>query len=160
MHIDGSVISPFFVVPEDLLSATSTARLPATELYIILNGRLSPDFYPPERNTVMILSRLIGVVLKAGLRAELMLFAANAARLGVPIQVAQVGDDFQHPAFGLFDEKYMNALYQYGLDRMRNEHRVRNPVGPDSGIAQQQAVSGNRTQAPALNFTELAGGRP
>ena len=119
MHIDGSVTAPFFVVPEDVLEARSTVRLPATELYIVLNGRLSPDFYPPERNTVMILSRLIGVVLKAGLRAELMLFAANAPRLGVPIQVAQIGDDFQHPAFGLFDEKYMNALYEYGADRTR-----------------------------------------
>jgi Patatin-like phospholipase len=119
MHLDGSVTAPFFVVPEDVLESRSTVRLPATELYIVLNGRLSPDFYPPERNTVMILSRLIGVVLKAGLRAELMLFAANAGRLGVPIHVAQVADDFQHPAFGLFDEKYMNALYQYGAERMR-----------------------------------------
>jgi hypothetical protein len=119
MHIDGSVTSPFFVAPEAFLEPANKARLRATELYIVLNAKLSPDFYPPERVTVQILSRLIGVVLKAGLRAELMLFAANAARIGVPIYVAQVGDDFNVPARGLFDEKYMNALFEYGVQRAR-----------------------------------------
>jgi predicted patatin/cPLA2 family phospholipase len=117
MHIDGSVTSPFFVAPETLLEGNNKVQLPATELYIVVNGRLSPEFHVPERNTVQILARLIGVVLKAGLKAELMLFAANADRIGVPIKAAQIGDEFQHPAFGLFDEKYMNALYQYGVER-------------------------------------------
>lgn len=120
MHIDGSVTSPFFVGPEALLEPGSKLRLPATELYIILNGRLAPDFYPPERTTVQILSRLISVVLRAGLRAESMLFAANAQRLGVPMYITQVADSFNHPAHGLFDEKYMNALYQHGVERAKN----------------------------------------
>ena len=71
MHIDGSVTSPFFVAPEALLEAGSKAcRCPATELYIVLNAGCRRNFYLPERNTVSILSRLIGVVLKVGLRAE------------------------------------------------------------------------------------------
>ena len=120
MHIDGSVTSPFFVAPEALLEPSSKLKLPATELYIVLNGRLSPDFYPPERTTVQILSRLISVVLRASLRAEAMLFAANAQRLGVPMHVAQVADSFNHPSYGLFDEKYMNALYEHGVERAKN----------------------------------------
>jgi hypothetical protein len=120
MHLDGSVTAPFFVAPEALLESGTKARLPATELYIILNARLAPDFYPPERNTVAILSRLIGVVLKTGLRAETLLFAANAQRLGIPIQVAQVSESFNHPARGLFDEKYMNALFEHGAERARS----------------------------------------
>ncbi len=120
MHIDGSVTSPFFAGPETMLELDSKLRLPATELYIVLNGRLAHDFYPPDRTTVAILSRLITVVLRAGLRAESMLFAANAQRLGIPIYAAQVADSFNHPAYGLFDEKYMNALYQHGVERARN----------------------------------------
>jgi hypothetical protein len=120
MHIDGSVTAPFFVAPEALLESGSQPRLPATKIYIVLNGRLSHDFYPPERTTVAILSRLIGVVLRTGLRAEAMLFAANARRLGVPMQIAQVADTFNHPAHGLFDEKYMNALYEHGVERAKN----------------------------------------
>ena len=120
MHIDGSVLAPFFVGPEALLEPGSKLRLPASELYIVLNGRLAPDFYPPERSTVAILSRLISVVLRGGLTAESMLFAANAQRLGVPMYTAQVSDSFNHPSYGLFDEKYMNALYEHGLERGRN----------------------------------------
>ena len=120
MHIDGSVTSPFFVGPEALLEPSSNLKLPATELYIVLNGRLSPDFYPPERNTVQILSRLISVVLRASLRAEAMLFAANSQRLGVPMYIAQVADSFNVPSHGLFDEKYMNALYEHGVERAKN----------------------------------------
>jgi hypothetical protein len=120
MHIDGSVTSPFFVGPEALLEPGSKLKLPASELYIILNGRLTPDFYPPERSTVQILSRLISVVLRASLRAEAMLFGANAQRLGVPMYVAQVADTFSFPSYGLFDEKYMNALYEHGVERAKN----------------------------------------
>ena len=132
MHIDGSVTSPFFVLPEVLLEAGNSGPLPATELYIIVNARLSPDFYVPERNTVQILSRLIGVVLKVGLKAELMLFAANAQRIGVPIKAAQISDSFQHPAYGLFDEKYMNALYEHGVERARKGTAFE-AVSPPSG---------------------------
>jgi predicted acylesterase/phospholipase RssA len=120
LHIDGSVTAPFFVAPEAVLEPTSKVRLPATELYIVLNGRLTPDFYPPERNTIQILSRLISVVLRTSLRAETMLFAANAQRLGVPMSVAQVSDSFNFPSYGLFDEKYMNALYAHGVERAKN----------------------------------------
>jgi hypothetical protein len=49
-----------------------------------------------------------------------MLFAANAQRIGVPMQVAQVAESFNHPSYGLFDEKYMNALYQHGVERAKN----------------------------------------
>jgi Patatin-like phospholipase len=138
MHIDGSVTAPFFVAPEAALEPDSKLRLPATELYIVLNGRLSTDFYPPERTTVAILSRLISVVLRTGLRAESMLFAANAQRLGVPMQIAQVSDSFNHPARGLFDEKYMNALYEHGVERAKNGTAFE-PIGQ----AEPELRSGN-----------------
>ena len=117
MHLDGSITSPFFVAPESLLDGSSTAPLPATDLYIVANSRLAPDFSPPERNNVAILGRLISVVLKAGLRAELLLVALNAQRLGVNVKVAQVSDSFQQPNRGLFDHVYMQALFNYGVDQ-------------------------------------------
>ena len=117
MHLDGSITSPFFVAPESLLGGGSNTPLPATELYIVANSRLAPDFAPPERNTVAILGRLIGVVLKAGLRAELLIVAGNAQRLGVNVKVAQVSETFQQPARGLFDHVYMQALFNYGVEQ-------------------------------------------
>jgi hypothetical protein len=131
LHIDGSVTSPFFVGPEALLEPDSTLRLPATELYIVLNSRLTPDYYPPERSTVAILGRLISVVLRASLRAEALLFALNAKRLGMPMYVAKVADSFDHPARGLFDEKYMKALYDHGVERVRDGNAFQR-IGQDT----------------------------
>lgn len=120
LHIDGSVTAPFFIAPEAALEQATPPRLPATDIYVILNGRLTPDFYPPERSTKAILSRLIGVVLRAGLKAESLLFAANAHRLGVPVRIARIADSFDVPAYGLFDEKYMRALFEHGASRVRD----------------------------------------
>jgi hypothetical protein len=120
MHLDGSITAPFFVAPESVLNGSAGMRLPATELYIVVNQKLSPDFGPPERTTFSILSRLIGVVLKTGLQAEVMLVAASAERLGVPLMVAQVPDSFQVQARGLFDEAYMKALFELGTERIKN----------------------------------------
>jgi hypothetical protein len=117
MHLDGTITSPFFVVPESLLADGSSTPLPATELYIIANSRLTPDFDVPERSTVSILGRLIGVALKVGMRAELLLVASNAQRLGVEIKVARVANDFQQTSRGFFEQSYMQALFEYGLQR-------------------------------------------
>jgi len=119
MHLDGTVTAPFFIVPEALLGAGSKTRLPATEVYIVVNSKLVPDFEMPQRDTRAILGRLISVMLKTGLRAELLLMGANAHRLGVPLKVAYVPDSFQFPARGLFDEKYMKALFELGAEQAK-----------------------------------------
>ncbi len=51
-------------------------------------------------------------------------------RLGVPMYIAQVADSFNHPAHGLFDEKYMNALYEHGVERGRTAARSRRSGNP------------------------------
>ena len=133
MHLDGTVTAPFFIVPEAMLGAAGGSRLPATEVYIILNSKLVPDFEMPERDTRSILGRLISVVLKTGLRAELLLVGANAQRLGVPLKVAYVAESFQQPARGLFDEKYMKALFEFGAEQARKGSAFENvvPGAPD-----------------------------
>ena len=117
MHLDGTITSPFFVAPESLLADATNTPLSATELYIIANSRLTPDFDVPERSTVSILGRLIGVALKVGIRAELLLVASNAQRLGVDIKLARFSDEFQQPSRGFFDQPYMQALFEYGFQR-------------------------------------------
>ena len=143
MHIDGSVTSPFFVGPEALLEPGSKLKLPATELYIMLNGRLSPDFYPPERTTVQILSRLISVVLRASLRAEAMLFAANAQRLGVPMHVAQVADSFNHPVLWTVRREIHERALRARHRAREERHRLRGDRASGARAAHRQSLIGN-----------------
>ena len=62
MHLDGTVTEPFFVAPESTL-ADASATLPTKQVFVIINSKLSSEFFMPERKTVSVLSRTIGVAL-------------------------------------------------------------------------------------------------
>src|SRR5262249_32455648 len=82
MHLDGTITAPFFIAPGAVLS-TAGVQLPTSQIYVIVNSKLTADFYMPERNVKTILARTIGVALTTELRAELLLTTAAAQRLGV-----------------------------------------------------------------------------
>jgi Patatin-like phospholipase len=115
LHGDGTLTAPFFVVPEAMLSAHSTTRLPFSQLYVLVNSKLGPEFKMPEHNIPGVLGRSIGVALTAALRAELMLIHVGAQRHGIALHIAHVDPAFDHPSRGPFDGKYMQALYDVGV---------------------------------------------
>jgi predicted patatin/cPLA2 family phospholipase len=119
MHLDGTITAPFFVAPEATL-AGSGAGLPTNQVFVIVNSKLSNDFALPERNTKSILGRTIGVALVAGLKAELLLLAAGAQRLGATFSAASMPDTFTQVNRGLFDHEYMRALFEFGAERAKN----------------------------------------
>ncbi|HZD19454.1 MAG TPA: patatin-like phospholipase family protein [Burkholderiales bacterium] len=115
LHGDGTLTAPFFVMPETMLSANSTSRLPLSQLYVLVNSKLGPEFKMPERNIPGVLGRSIGVALTAALRAEVMLIYVGAQRHGIALRIAHVDPAFDHPSRGPFDGKYMQALYEVGV---------------------------------------------
>ena len=77
---------------------------------MVVNGKLSGEFYMPARSTAAILGRAITIALKAGGRLELALAGLAARRAGIGFNVTYVGDYFGQVCRGLFDPKYMTAL--------------------------------------------------
>jgi len=117
MHLDGTITAPFFVMPESMLAATSAARLPTNQVYVIINSKLESEFSISERRISLILGRTIGVALTAALKAELLLMTTSAQRLGLNLSVAYVPETFNHANRGLFDHVYMDALFKYGVEQ-------------------------------------------
>ena len=115
MHSDGTLTAPFFVLPESMLSASGGAGKPFSQLYIIVNSKLGPEFSMPDRNIPGVLGRSIAVALTAALRAELMLISVGAQRHDFTLRIAHVDPAFNHPSRGPFDGKYMQALYEFGV---------------------------------------------
>ncbi|HEY1364622.1 MAG TPA: patatin-like phospholipase family protein [Xanthobacteraceae bacterium] len=115
LHGDGTLTAPFFVVPEAMLSAGSTLRPPISELYLIVNSKLVPEFSLTDRTIAGVLGRSIAVALTAALRSEIMLVYAGAQRKGIAVRVAHVHASFNFPSRGAFDGKYMQALYELGV---------------------------------------------
>jgi hypothetical protein len=140
MHGDGGVKGPLFFGPEAYLVPGSPQRLPATSLYVIFNGKLSTEFYLPSRNTAAILGRSIGLALKAGGRLQLALASLAAQRTGIGLSVTSVDDGFDQVGRGIFDPKYMNALYDYGFAKGRGDNRFQN--GPPAPSPRSPTASG------------------
>jgi hypothetical protein len=117
MHGDGTLTAPFFVVPESMLSAKSTARPPFNQLYVLVNSKLIPDFKLADRSVAGVLGRSIDLALSAALRAEMMIIYAGAQKHGIGLSVAQLDPSFDFPSRGPFDGKYMQALFDYGMEQ-------------------------------------------
>jgi hypothetical protein len=113
MHNDGTLTSPFFALPESMFSAGSP-RPPLSQLYVIVNSRLGPEFQMASRTIPGVLGRSIGVALTAALRAQIMLVYVGAQRQGIGLRIAHVDGSINIPSRGPFDGKYMQALYELG----------------------------------------------
>ena len=117
MHIDGGVGGQFFVVPPALLASNSTYRIPASQLYIVVNSGLQPDFAVVDRSTPMILAQAVGTAVKADLRLMLDRTFIAAKNSGVGFNVATIPANFHAPSRGPFDPNYMTALFDVGYDQ-------------------------------------------
>ena len=70
-----------------------------------------------DRTIAGFLGRSIDVALTAALRAEIMLMQVGAQRLGIGLRVAHLDPAFNHPSRGPFDGKYMQALFDFGVEQ-------------------------------------------
>ncbi len=147
MHGDGTITAPFFVVPESMLSATSKSRPPISQLYVIVNSKLSSEFKMPDRSVVGVLGRSIDVALTSALRAEIALMSVGAQRYGIGLRVAHLDPAFNHPSRGPFDGKYMQRAVRIRGRARQEGHRLR-------GHAARAVVA--RIERPALKRRRAA----
>ncbi len=120
MHVDGGVGGQFFVAPAALMASTGDYRLPATQLYIVVNTALQRDFAVVERFAPSILAQSVGMAVKVDTRMMLDRAYVVAKRSGVAFNVASIPASFHAPSKGAFDPDYMGALFQVGLEQGRS----------------------------------------
>ena len=114
MHVDGGVGGQFFVAPPAMLASNSTDRIPASQLYIVVNSALQPDFQVVDRATPMIFSQAVGMAVQVDLRLMLDRTFVAAKNSGVGFNAATVPADFSAPSRRPFDPNYMKALFDVG----------------------------------------------
>jgi len=114
MHVDGGVGGQFFVAPATQMAVTSAYRLPATQLYVVVNTGLQPEFEVVERSTPEILAKAVGAAVNVDTRLMLDLAYIVAKRSNVGFNVATIPQNFSAPSRGAFDPNYMAALFQAG----------------------------------------------
>ena len=116
MHADGGLGGQFFVAPATLMASTSDYRLPATQLYIVLNTGMQRDFKVVDRFAPTILTQSIGMAVP--IDTSLMADRSDvvAKRSGVGFNIASIPASFNAPSRGAFDPDYMKALFQTGYE--------------------------------------------
>jgi hypothetical protein len=112
MHVDGGVGGQFFVAPAAVLAPTSDYKIPATQLYLVANSGLQPEFSVVDRTMPSILTATVSAAVNTRLMMDRVYTAAK--RSGVDFAVATIPPSFNAPSRGPFDPVYMTALFQVG----------------------------------------------
>lgn len=120
MHADGGLNNQFYVAPASLLATGSDYRIPATDLFLVINTGLAPSFAVTERETIAILGRAVSVGVKTLTRFMIDAAYAAAKRTGIAFHLATIDSKFDAPSRGAFDPDYMKALFAFGVEQARN----------------------------------------
>ncbi|WP_146604354.1 patatin-like phospholipase family protein [Rhodoplanes roseus] len=122
MHVDGSVTSNVLAVPEALLLSVLPKVGPTPpRLYVIVNGKLEPDFDVVADHTLSIVARSFWTTVKANTRNTLIATYEFTRRNGWEFRATAIERD--HPiatASFNFEPAYMRGLYDYGYERGRS----------------------------------------
>jgi predicted patatin/cPLA2 family phospholipase len=143
MHVDGGVGGQFFVTPPALMQSTSSYKIPAGALYIVVNSGLEPEFQVVERSTPAILAQTVSMAIKADLRVLLDRAYVAAKNSGIGFNVATIPKSFSAPSRGAFDPDYMKALFNVGYDQGKGAtpfavEPPAFPAPPASGVGDPQ----------------------
>lgn len=141
MHVDGGVAGQFLVAPAALMASTSDFRIPATQLDIVINTGLQPEFQIVERFAPSILTQTVGAAVKVDTRLMIDRAYNVAKRSDVAFNIATVPTSFNIPSRGAFDPDYMAALYKVGheLGQSTSPFSTRPPLFPGQSTPQPSA---------------------
>lgn len=126
LHVDGTVGAAFFLFPESMAFWTPDQAMRPTGMYVIINGKIGPNFEYTRGAAAPVLMRSIDTLGRAQARMELIAAGAFAERNSAPIFVAAVPT--KQPANPVdFSEGNMGALFDLG-ERSALSHRAFRPI--------------------------------
>ena len=115
MHVDGSVTTPFFIVPEaTFLMGMDPALLQGGRMYVLVNGQLAGAPKTTRIHTIPILSHSFAATLKSTSRMTLIATAEFAAHYNMSFSFTEIPID-HGPVDPLdFRRSTMQSLMRYG----------------------------------------------
>jgi len=121
MHVDGAVTSNVLAVPESVLmqklAFSDTAK---PKLFIVVNGKITPDFAVIGDGTLSIVARSFYSTVKANTRNTLIATYDFARRNGWQFRLAAIQPDYPMTSTTFnFDTDYMRGLFNLGFSMGR-----------------------------------------
>jgi hypothetical protein len=118
MHVDGGVTTEVFLMPAGLSLKTVDRKLgmrTKSRLYVIRNGRTTPEFSVTKATLPAIAGKAIGSLIDTQAVGDLYRLYVIAKRDGIDYNVIDIPADFTVESKSPFDNNYMRALYARGL---------------------------------------------
>ncbi len=127
LHVDGGTTTNVFLAPVD-------AALPGrnfdrdVSIYVIRNGKLSPEYQPLKPVTFQIADQAISTMIKYQNNADVRRLQELAKRNRFGLQLVSIPTKFDVESSEPFDTDYMNALFDLGYRMgLSGEFWTRNP---------------------------------
>jgi predicted acylesterase/phospholipase RssA len=123
MHVDGGATAQVMTVPETLLTSTVTRRFMrdgTLDIYVLVNGRLNPEFKVVPKSLLDISERSFSTLLKSHTRSSMQNIYSFARANGFSFRWSDIGTDFSTVSSEPFDQAYMRALFDYGFAKARS----------------------------------------
>jgi Patatin-like phospholipase len=117
MHVDGGPTRQVFVAPAQLSLKTFDRlypRPPLRRIYIVKNGKLTPEYEAVPSNTLAISARSVFTLTKSQSIGDINRIYAMAQRDGAEFRLASIPASFNVPYSQIFDPAYMKALFAEG----------------------------------------------
>jgi predicted acylesterase/phospholipase RssA len=115
MHVDGGTAYPLFAVPVRLLAATGEVpERHGSQLYIIINNNLEPEFTVTKPKTLTIVARSFNTLVKSDFYDTILDSFVFAKERGFGFNLAYIPNTFRIKSVGLVDQNYMLALFGFG----------------------------------------------
>ncbi len=134
MHVDGSVVTPVFTLPQSFLLRDERFKAGAkSDIYVIINGRLEPEFDLAQNNTLSIVEKSFTTASRARSRATLASTYAFTRANGIGFNLAYIDEGAPNTSNARgFDTAYMRNLYERGYEAGRSGTfwRKNVPVAP------------------------------
>lgn len=119
LHVDGGTTREVFVLPVQApFSAFDKLypRPPDRRVYVIKNGKITPEYEIVEPKTLTIAARSISTLIKSQNWGELYRIRRMAADDNVAFNFLSIPESFSFTTTEIYDPKYQRALFEIGRE--------------------------------------------
>ena len=117
LHVDGGTVGQVFFLPQGTIKRVKKRnrfKRHRTRLFVILNGKFSPEWQTVKPTTIAIASRSMATLLKAQGNGDVFRLYSNAKANRIDFNLAAIPERFTLTTKEPFDPVYMKALFEQG----------------------------------------------
>ena len=126
MHVDGGTTNQVFLLPNQLMVGKATSKIrfrPRRRVYVIRNGRVSPEHKVVKAGTLSIASRSVSTLIKYQGIGDLYKMYQFSRRNGIQFRLAYIPKDIKDISTEPFDTVYMKKLFNLGYELGKQGYR-------------------------------------